>query len=41
MVAILGLREAESQTVGLRRMGTGEQVTLPWSEAIATLKERA
>jgi histidyl-tRNA synthetase len=40
MVAILGLREAASQTVGLRRMGTGEQVTLPWSEAIATLKGR-
>lgn len=40
VVAILGLREAESGTVGLRRMGTGEQVTLSWPEAIATLRSK-
>ena len=37
VVAILGLREASAQTVGLRRMGTGEQETLSWSEAIARI----
>lgn len=37
VVAILGLREAAAQTVGLRRMGTGEQETLSWAEAISKL----
>lgn len=38
VVAILGLREAAAQTVGVRRMGTGEQETLTWAEAIARLR---
>ena len=37
VVAILGLREAQSGTVGLRRMGTGEQTTFEQREAISSL----
>jgi histidyl-tRNA synthetase len=37
-VAILGQREADSETVALKNLKSGEQKTLSWSEAIAAVR---